>query len=325
MIAEDCSYRIGDREFAEACVQLGELHPAAQRILIEHPYMRFEDQEVEADYRTRYLEAIKGFVEARRSYKSDDELGADWKQSREYCDGRGPVLYAVGSDWEHNGRDDSDWYQVGYDPVTDTLTRCCIGSTRYPGGVVNLPSLPLGLQAKAKECLRRRWAEHLRSADTWSIENPSETTLVGQRVILKKAARNRIKKEETCRRCDGKGHWQNPKRPEDKRKCFGCEGTGKRWMPQKKGPMVEYPAGTEGVVTQRYVNRSQYGTWDYGSRVEILQDNGEPFKAPVTAVKLARSPAKQEDIDKVARRQADAWYAYPLFGTAMLSAFPGLL
>ena len=30
----------------------------------------------------------------------------------------------------------------------------------------------------------------------------------------------------TCRRCDGSGLWINPSRPDDRRKCFTCNGTG---------------------------------------------------------------------------------------------------
>jgi hypothetical protein len=223
-------------------------------------------------------------------------------------------LYAVGRDWEHNQYDDSDWYQCGYDPAKDAIVRVCIGTTRWAQPVKNLPSLPEDMRPRAQEALRRLWVERLVASHTQAVEYPDEALLVGRVVELKKPVRNREREEQPCAKCGGAGSWTNPKRPEDVRRCFGCQGTGV-WVGGAVlgGAWLKLPAGTTGKVIRVFKNRSQFGTWDYGSRLEILKEDGIRFKAGIESCRLHNVPINMGLVEAMAAERAARMDAYPLF------------
>jgi hypothetical protein len=235
------------------------------------------------------------------------------------------TVYAVGSDWEHNMRDDSDWFQCGYDTETGKITRYEIGSTRYPGGVKNLPDPPEELLPTIKECLYRMWCSHVAAAHYRAVNSPTETTVVGRRVELKEKCYNRPRIMEPCRKCGATGKWANPKRPTDVRKCFACDGSGTFTGASLKGEMVERPAGLQGEAIRCDVQKSMYGTWVRSKTVKILLDNGERINAPLEKVRLVVPDPRPEDVARIARRHADELDAYSLFPTSAYSFMSGCL
>lgn len=242
------------------------------------------------------------------------------------------LVFAVGHEWEHNGRDDSDWYQCGYDVLDGTIKRYEIGTTRWAnGGVVTLPEPPPELQQRVKDALYRDWCRALVNSHFQAVEHPSEDRLAGRRVELKKDCYNRARGEVEvdCWKCSGRGYWQNPHKPEDQRKCFKCNGTKKALSskPVKGQPMVLRAAGTQGKVIAIYANRSQFGTWDYGSRVVLAKDDGEVFKVAIDNIRLVDAGSAAlplaEAVSKIARRHSDD--AYSLHATSALSMMRGSL
>lgn len=234
------------------------------------------------------------------------------------------TVYAVGRDWEHNGRDDSDWYQCGYDTETKKIQRHCIGSTRWPGGVKNLPEPPEELHEEIRHCLYVMWCNRIAWSHYAAVESPSKGNVVGRLVELKAKVYNKPRITEPCRKCKNAegvstGKWVNPKRPSDVRKCFSCDGSGTWTGPASKGPMVERLPGLRGTVCSVDERRSTYGTWSYGTTVKILLESGERINAPLDKIRLVVPDPKPEDVHKIALAQANDWNAYGLMPTCTLS------
>ncbi len=147
-----------------------------------------------------------------------------------------PRWFRCCAEWEHNGRDDSDWYVVAYDVVEDRLCRIETGSTRYAHAlrlvIPGLVSMTPEMAPKARAALVRMRYSWMRHAETVRVMEPAISTLKpGVRVRLTEAHRCAKKTatttEEPCWKGCTNGQWVNPRNPKDRRPCFACKGTGK--------------------------------------------------------------------------------------------------
>lgn len=217
------------------------------------------------------------------------------------CDGPSDPLYmqisyegCVLGTGEHNGRDDSDFYAIVWDESEQRVREIQYATTRgwtYPNSA-EVDATP-EVVAKA-EAYYAKLAEQRRAAE---LEGPSLQTLEavanehygyeGYVCELKETVRTRASVQCKCSKCDGKGYWQNPNRPNDKRTCFGCGGTKVRKNAAPKGtPMVIHQAGKRGRPIRTFEDRSQYGTWVRSRRVELQADDGELFTVDASKVRL---------------------------------------
>ncbi len=186
---------------------------------------------------------------------------------------------------ERNYHDDSDFYALVWDDSEQRVRSIDYATTRgwtYPNSatVDATPEILAKVEAWSLEQARKAMAAR--------IESPRPEDLTsGIECELKKACNTRAAASEPCRKCSGLGYWQNPKRTNDRRPCFGCNGSGSRKIAAPKGtPMVKHPAGKRGTVVRTFSNRSKFGTWDYGSRVELRTATGELFTVSCDAVRL---------------------------------------
>lgn len=232
------------------------------------------------------------------------------------------VCYAVSKEWENNGYDDSDFFRVVYYPEENKLDRMLVGSTRFAGGFRNPPELPAELEAAFIACLEATWFARMTAMEAHTIEHPAIRHLSqGTKVFLTAEVRNRPRAavEVDCFKCAGRGHWQNPRNPNDRRPCFGCNGTGKtKRSAATKGKMVVFPVGTTAEVVRAFENRSKYGTWDRGSTLVLRDAAGTEFRCPISSVRLGRE-LDAGAIRKLARARAAEKCCYPLFATSALS------
>lgn len=142
------------------------------------------------------------------------------------------------TEWEHNGRDDSDWYAVLYDSEQNELRRDLIGTTRggncipCTGRLLNgtqcITNVPDDIMAKAEKCLAEIIYNAIRPREHRDVFEPDKLE-EGVRVKLSEDhfARRKIFDEENCIKCKGSGKWINPRNEKDERICFACNGLGK--------------------------------------------------------------------------------------------------
>lgn len=236
------------------------------------------------------------------------------------------TTWAVSSDWEYNGRDDSDWYVVVYDDESDTLHQVMIGTTRFAGcsahgrqicyecqGVSRNPSDEV--MARAQSALLRSHETAIRSQAEWRIQHPGHCEGCRVRTTAEVSNRPRTVESEPCAKCGGTGHWTNPRNQADQRECFACHGSGSHTTSRAaKGKAVKIPVGTEGTVRAVYERRSQYGTWNDVGPAIVIRDDGTEFRAPLDSIELVAT------VDEEAvRREAAALAArgfYPAFASS---------
>lgn len=234
------------------------------------------------------------------------------------------TLFKVGHESERNGRDDSDWYCLTYDPTTDEIHETLVGTTRgamewYRGVDSNTPD---EVWARAAACFIRKAVPLLISYDNG--RKRSEAKRVGCNVVLTQDVKNRPREEyeEPCDRCGGEGCWINPRNPVDKRECFGCHGTKMRKRTRAtKGAAVVVPAGTKAQVTGVYERKSQYGTWSYGVRVSLRKLDGSTFMATSDAIEADRETMTEAEATRRAQALADARDFSMLDGNHVLAMF----
>lgn len=234
------------------------------------------------------------------------------------------TIYQVSTEWEYNGRDDSDFYVVTFNDETEEITRFEVGSTRYAadfsrtyGMLVKLADVPEEIWIRAEAAYAKRAAQMLLSADR--IRRERFCANVGETVILTRDVQNRPRAqvEVECFKCGGLGYWMNPRNVNDKRPCFKCNGTKVAKVSKAcKGKAITHKQGSKGEVLAVFENRSQYGTWDYGSRATIRLVDGSIIKAPVSALIAAREPMSQLEAETTAAKVAKRRNFYPMFATA---------
>jgi len=146
------------------------------------------------------------------------------------------MLYWL-TEWEHNGRDDSDWYAVIYNSETNNLERYEIGTTRFANahpctgrladGTTCETNVPEEILLKAEACLSKIIYEGLSMRDKLEVLKPDQLE-EGVMVRILEDYSIRIKAHDTidCKKCNGSGKWANPNNLQDIRNCFNCHGSG---------------------------------------------------------------------------------------------------
>lgn len=237
------------------------------------------------------------------------------------------ALYQVCPSWEHNMHDDSDFYIVAYDSEANKLERIEVGSTRYAAGrgytgITQLAQVPEEIMVKAESALAELLFNRITHAEERRIMSPkSQQVSVGASVILTAEVKNRPREtvEETCFKCDGTGHWVNPRNSNDKRNCFACSGSGKKGRSKAgKGSMVKFPVGTIGTVKAVFENWSKYGTWEYAATIVVETELGE-CRAKITNVRLNEELPTPEKVREAANKIAAYRDFYSQFATSCLS------
>jgi len=241
-------------------------------------------------------------------------------------DHEGNPIYALGSSWEHNGYHDSDFYQCYYCPATGKIGRKEIGTTRFPGGVRDLQPLPEEHKPAAIAALTAMYVQRMIAAESSRINHPKVFHCEQHGTVeLTKDSCNRAREsvEVECYKCNGAGHWINPRNARDIRPCFGCSGSGKRKSSKaaKGQPMITRKAGTICKVKGHIENKSQYGTYSYGTRLKLESvDTKEVFYVDIANVKLhGLTVPTAEQVEPIARREAERLSPYGMFATSAIS------
>lgn len=235
------------------------------------------------------------------------------------------TLYQVEDEWEHNGYEDSDFYIVTYNDETDQLDRFEVRSTRYAvgrgyQGIVRLSNVPNEIWVKAEAALAKLITQSIIAAEHSRVMFPKEV-VPGTIVVLKSDVQNRprIEVKNKCDKCGGSGMWINPHNQSDERSCFGCKGSGEKVSSKAtKGKMVTIPAGTKAAVKAAFKKSSRYGTWDYGTNLILIGEDGGEFRAPLTHVRLNEELPSEEECRIVAIKAAKNRNFYSQFRTSVI-------
>lgn len=209
----------------------------------------------------------------------------------------------IGHIWERNGYHDSDWYAPFWNREEKRIEVLEVGSTRFanssPGTESDYPKATEEDLANAEAYLAGVYFDILRRDEDLRVNAPYPLN-AGTRVRLTRDVRNREKKREECRKCNGSGHWVNPRNEEDKRPCFRCDGTGNAVV-GKTGKMIKIAKGTAGEV----ISAAAYGSFyknGYNkpnrdnTTVRVRSDDGAVWQAKADALRLDEEPASDEEI-----------------------------
>lgn len=245
--------------------------------------------------------------------------------------------YRCCEDWEHSQYDDSDWYCVAYYPAEDRVDRVMTGTTRFASALRTNAAQPMTdeYRAPARAALVRVYASQAAEADKRRVLFPRVDELAkGTRVRFTEKHRCQRKEkaiaEVQCEKCEGAGHWQNPRVASDKRPCFGCKGAGKvsRTVRTKvrgedgKLAWEHVEAGATGVV----LGHATYGRFYRGgyqdandaqySTFYVLLDDGREVRVTGDKLRLDREPKTVEEYAEAFAASAEQLDFYPPFATA---------
>lgn len=171
--------------------------------------------------------------------------------------------------WEDNGYHDSYFYGVYFDTEDGQLHHTGLGATAYGGGIGFSSEFALPTP-EVLELARRELAKHifavLRKAEDNDVLTPEPCNVKKGRAFRLLVPHSFYAKGDgSCLKCDGSGHWMNPRNKDDVRECFACKGTG---VVHGKGDFVKdasgkrvkttMPAGT--VVTALFDRVNFFGT-----------------------------------------------------------------
>lgn len=237
-------------------------------------------------------------------------------------------------DWEINGYNDSDFVCMYYDTQTDTIGTYEYGTTRFAAPttygiaegkttifvrVLNEATCeyeqdtePLFVPTPAIVAFARRKLEaeiykRLVEAEQRDVDQPEVNQLrEGLELITVQDCRNQVYHMGPCVKCDGSGHWINPRNPADKRPCFSCDGTGKRATEKAKdtrGKLLyeKIPAGTKGKVIEwksfgRFYANGHNRPNRENTTVFLKTPEGKVFRASLNKCKLARGYASDAEL-----------------------------
>ena len=212
-------------------------------------------------------------------------------------------------EWEYNGYDDSDFYAILWNPETG-WRRIETGSTRYPGGI-EVGHLPKTFVSEAD---RAKAKASLKAMLLAQVLGSPATRQVGElaRILKDGKCKDIEMVTDSCRRCQGTGAWVNPRIPEDRRECFGCEGSGNRTSFVSVPGMVGYVAGTVGTVA--HVVSYRVVSWKSPNSFYVLNSPEGLRRVPSSRVGMTT-----EEAEALAEQNAERLNAYPLFRTAGFS------
>lgn len=225
------------------------------------------------------------------------------------------TLYKL-CEWEINGYNDSDWMLSVYNDEANKIETICIGSTRYAGCIEHHaqicykchgdPQMPtMEIVEKARLCLAEYIFNSLRHVEHRSVLEPDDVR-IGERVRLLEPHKNQSFKTTPCTKCNGSGHWVNPRNPDDKRDCFGCKGYGEIQGEKNKdsnGKLIweKFQAGLSGVVKYCQAYGQFYSSGynqpcRFNRTVKFVTDDGKLVKAPLSKLRLDREPMSDEKL-----------------------------
>jgi hypothetical protein len=235
-------------------------------------------------------------------------------------------------EWEYNGRDDSDWYAVVYDDEKDSLYRIETGTTRFAEALHIGPprQKPTDeIMERAKAALQKMTVPFLISREKQRVEEPYQSLVKGAKVRLSSTARIAKKETTICQKCNGSGHWVNPKNENDKRTCFACNGAGfKTGKAQKnangKNDWTFLEEGLIGEVLDTQVwgtfYRNGYNRPDRSNtRVLVKFETGETHWVGANRLRLDEEPRSEEELIRSWKINGGDTDFYPHWRTAGLS------
>jgi hypothetical protein len=143
----------------------------------------------------------------------------------------------VTSEWEHNGRDDSDWYRVEYSREHG-LRRIETGTTRFADAMSLTYREPTTREGELyEEALELAVDAIMRDvAETYPHVHSTQHE-IGEIVTVLRSTSAGIR--EVCPNCGGTRKWQNPNRANDSRPCFACQATGYATRPSSTKAKVK--------------------------------------------------------------------------------------
>ena len=240
------------------------------------------------------------------------------------------MAHYVFAQWEHNGRDDSDWYAVVYNDETDELKCIETGTTRFANALhIGPPLLPPTdeIREKAIIKLRDRYIRMVKRGNELKVLEPGpEDMRDGLRIRFLEPHKCMAKEydETPCKKCNGSGKWVNPRNSSDKRDCFTCKGQGivktnfrRKKDDAAKQEWLRIDSGSTGVI----IRATTYGTFyangynrpDRHNTTAIIKlDDGREVKAPLKKLRLDAELMSDEECfkraDSIARSGENAFY-----------------
>lgn len=211
--------------------------------------------------------------------------------------------------WEQNGYSDSDFYTAWWDSETDTIGSTMVWSTRFAGGTsedfgvrvdASDPILVKAYEALEKYIRRALVADYIRRHNEPDVED--------LRVGMTCETTRKVKcanRSDSCPKCNGTGHWVNPRNSADKRKCFGCGGKGAN----KSGGWLQIPAGTV-IIVDSWESYGKFYANGYNKRdrgnttVTGKLVNGTVVTVKLENLKQAGDPPMEEDFREKAHSLA---------------------
>lgn len=242
------------------------------------------------------------------------------------------TLYKL-DEWEHNGRDDSDWYAVVYDDEKDDVYRVETGTTRAANALNIGPKMQEPTEEvlkKAEVAYARKLVPIVKLEEERRVQSPNPEALV-EGLELRTTKRVRFQKRafmyEECRKCGGTGKWVNPVSQKDVRNCFGCSGTGKHaksvGVTDKNGKKVWAHIGPGTVV--KVLDFKSYGAFysngysrpnAWNTTVKVELPDGSEGRAKLENLRLNEPDPTDEWAEEKAMKLAKTRNFYILFRTA---------
>lgn len=219
----------------------------------------------------------------------------------------GEVKYAgqIVATFEKNGYDDSDFAAVVWHG--DRAETVWYATTRaYTYNMTASVDASPEVMASYRGWLAAKSAAEVAARDAKRVLEPMPGDLaVGARVAWLRDSKFQARATEKCDRCNGAGHWVNPRNASDRRPCFGCSGSGERVGAKVKGengkPVWNKIAkGSAGEV----IDWTSFGTFyanGYNvpgrdnTTVKVKLDDGRIVNATLAALRLEREPMTAED------------------------------
>lgn len=242
-------------------------------------------------------------------------------------------------EWEQNGYNDSDFVCMYYDAEKKEIVSYTYGTTRCAAPTAyaidgNKTTIyiskmnpttfqwetdkePLLVPTKeiveeARQVYEEKILQALIEGDKRHVDSPEVGDLKeGLTLELVEECKNQVFKQDKCQKCNGSGHWINPRNSNDKRNCFACKGSGnckgeKEKNAQGKQVYEKVPAGTVGTI----VDWKSFGTFyakgynqpdRHNTTVVLKTAQGKLFRAPLDKCKLARAYASVEVLREKAK------------------------
>lgn len=214
-------------------------------------------------------------------------------------------------EWEQNGYHDSYFKAALFDAANNTIVGVETGATAYGGGRGLPEPAPSGsVLLSAYVALENHIRVRLYQGALTRHSEPDHDDLhVG--MILETTAKVKCAKriKEECHKCSGSGHWVNPRNPDDKRKCFACDGKGTHTSKAIKGEWIRLDKHTPMIVDdwkaygQFYANGYNQPNRSNTTVTGHLAD-GTPVTVKLEKLKVAGEPPTEAMFRKKAHALA---------------------